>query len=647
MSIEKFGLKNKKKILIVSQYFWPENFRINDIAKFLYENGNYEVSVLTGVPNYPKGDLFENYKKNPNKYKYYGGCEVVRVPMFLRRKGTKFNLFLNYISFNLSSIFFGFFFLRKKKFDIVLTFGTSPVTVALTGIFFSKIKKAKNVLWVLDLWPDVIYELNIIRNKILINFIKKIIQYIYKKSDLILAQSKSFKLFISKNNKFSNINKIIYFPSWSEFEKNIKIGNFIHSPKANKQFNILFTGNIGEAQNFDLVIAVAKKLKDFKNIKWTVVGEGRDFNYLKKNIIDKNLQNFFLEGQKDISEIKNYYNNADILLISLNPGKVISCTIPGKFQSYLSAGKPILGFIDGETKILINENKLGFASESQDPNLLANELIKLTQLSEIELENIRSRCFKLLETEFNKVKVLALFNNLLLKTLNSTEEKKDSTIKLLYNNNLNSLPDNYILSGLNLAFVGSLSSKEVLIDNDIYHWPDGLFKRRFFDKKVKKISGRNLIKELKLSNDIKRILICGNASSSQINYLKDRFNLEVVHIQLPYMNVYELLNFIPKFNVHDLIILTLPTPKQEQLAKLITLNNKHFKILCMGGALAMIVGDERAVPEYLENFWGAEAIWRLKHDTYRRTLRLIKTFYYYLSGELLNRYKYIRGTIIE
>lgn len=646
MSIEKFGLKNKKKILIVSQYFWPENFRINDVAKFLFDNGNYEVTVLTGLPNYPKGDLFENYKKNPNKYKYFDGCEVVRVPVFLRRKGTKLNLFFNYISFNLSSIFFGFFFLRKKKFDIVITFGTSPVTVAMTGIFFSKIKKAKNVLWVLDLWPDVIYELNIIKNKILINLIKKIIQYIYIKSDLILAQSKSFKLFISKNNKFSNINKIIYFPSWSEFDKKIEIDNFIHSPKPNKQFNILFTGNIGEAQNFDLVLAVAEKLKHFKNINWIIVGEGRDFKYLKKSVIKKNLKNFFLEGQKDISEIKNYYNYANILLISLNPGKVISCTIPGKFQSYLSAGKPILGFIDGETKTLINENKLGFASESQDPNLLANELIKLTQLSEIELENIRCRSFQLLEEEFSKVKVLDLFNNLLLKTVNSAK-KNESIIKLLYNNNLNSLPDNYILSGLNLAFVGSFSSNEVLIDNDIYHWPDGLFKRRFFSKKIKKISGRNLIKELKLSNDIKRILICGNASSSQINYLKDRFNLEVVHIQLPYMNVYELLNFIPKIDVHDLIILTLPTPKQEQLAKLITLNNKHFKILCMGGALAMIVGDERAVPEYLENFWGAEAIWRLKHDTFRRTLRLIKTFYYYLLGETFNRYKYIRGIIIE
>jgi hypothetical protein len=175
-----------------------------------------------------------------------------------------------------------------------------------------------------------------------------------------------------------------------------------------------------------------------------------------------------------------------------------------------------------------------------------------------------------------------------------------------------------------------------------------LFKRRFFNKQIKKISGRTLMKELKISKDIKRIIILGNSSDKQVEYIKQRFKLEVLTIKLPYADPYKLLEYVPfNMNKEDLTILTLPTPKQEQLAMLISLYRKSYKILCIGGALSMIVGDEKPVPEYLENVWGAEALWRLKRDTYRRTMRLIKTFYYYVLGEIFGRFRNIKGNIIE
>lgn len=642
MSIEKCGLENKRKILIISQYFWPENFRINDIAKSFNEDG-HEVTILTGLPNYPKGVLFDEYKKNSQKFNIYEGCEVLRVPVFLRGRGSKLNLFLNYISFNISSIFWGIILLRKKKFDIIFTFGTSPVTVALTSVFFSKIKRAKSILWVLDLWPDVIYELNIIRNKFIIFLIRRIINYIYKKSDLILAQSNSFKFFISKSLSFSEIGKVVYFPSWPEFDGKTEFTE--QKLKFNKIFTILFTGNIGESQNFELIIKLALKFKDNKNIKWIIVGEGRNFDNLKKQIKLNNIKNFFLEGQKDLSEIELYYKNADILLVSLKPENILSYTIPGKFQSYLITGKPILGLIGGELEKIINDKKLGFASASQDVDFLYNNILKLTKLSEEELLNIKFASLQLLKDEFNKKKILNLLN----KKIDSLFlDKVANKINLLNNNDLSFLPENFILSGLNLAFVGSYSSGEVVIENNVYHWPDGLFKRRFFNKQVKKISGRTLIKELKISKDIKRIIILGNSSDKQVEYIKHRFKLEVLTIKLPYADPYKLLEYVP-FNLkkEDLTILTLPTPKQEQLALLISLYRKNYKILCIGGALSMIVGDEKPVPEYLENVWGAEALWRLKRDSYRRSIRLIKTFYYYVLGEILGRFKNIKGNIIE
>jgi hypothetical protein len=151
------------RILIISQYFWPETFRVNDIVKFLREK-NYEVDILTGVPNYPEGKLFEEYKLDKNKFKNYYGASIFRVPVFLRRDARKIFLFLNYISFVFSTIIFGYFLLRKKKYDIVFSFASSPLTSSLSAIFFSKIKSSKSFIWVLDLWPDILLELKILKN---------------------------------------------------------------------------------------------------------------------------------------------------------------------------------------------------------------------------------------------------------------------------------------------------------------------------------------------------------------------------------------------------------------------------------------------------------------------------------------------------
>ena len=175
------------KILIISQYFWPENFRVNDIA-IEFANKNYSVDVLTTYPNYPGGKIYSDFKKNPKNYFNLKKVNVHRVPCLLRKNSSSINLFLNYTSFTLSSIFFGYFILRKKKYDTIFTFGTSPVTIAIVAIFFSKLKKTKTVLWLLDIWPNILFELNIIKNKYLKYLINVIMNYIYKNIDYILIQ---------------------------------------------------------------------------------------------------------------------------------------------------------------------------------------------------------------------------------------------------------------------------------------------------------------------------------------------------------------------------------------------------------------------------------------------------------------------------
>ena len=263
------------RILIISQYFWPETFRVNEIVEYL-RSKNIHVDILTGIPNYPEGKVFDEYKSNKNKFKNYYKATIFRVPVFLRRDGRKIFLFLNYISFVISSIIYGSFLLKNKKYDIIFSFATSPLTSSLPAIFFSKIKKCKSFIWVLDMWPEILLELKIIKNNFFYGIVKKISIYIYKNFDYILSQSKSFQ----KRIKNYNDNNNIYFPAWAEDlkkYKNKKI-KYVHD----KSFNVVFTGNVGEAQNFDQVIKAAAILKNYKDIKWIIVGTGRELENIKK-----------------------------------------------------------------------------------------------------------------------------------------------------------------------------------------------------------------------------------------------------------------------------------------------------------------------------------------------------------------------------
>ena len=209
-------------ILILSHYFWPENFKINDLASNLNKKNN--VFVLTGNPSYPKKEIFNKIdNKKINKFK---NIEIIRVPVIPRGK-SKVSILFNYISFLLSLSIIGTIKILLKKIDVLLVFGTSPPTVMIPAIIISKIKKAKVIFWVLDLWPETLISMKIITNKFLLNIIKVYISYIYNFSDLVFAQSNEFVKQIKKYCK--NKKKIIYFPTWSDLnykKKYIKIKIF-------------------------------------------------------------------------------------------------------------------------------------------------------------------------------------------------------------------------------------------------------------------------------------------------------------------------------------------------------------------------------------------------------------------------------------
>ena len=627
------------RILVVTQYFWPETFRINDLVKFWKDN-NHHVDILTGSPNYPEGKLFSEYKLDKKKFDNYCGASIFRVPVFLRRDSRNFFLFLNYISFVLSTVICGSFLLRNKKYDIVFSFATSPLTSALPAIFFSKIKSCKSFIWVLDMWPDILLELKVIKNIYIYKIITAISKFIYKNFDYILSQSKSFQKKINFYNNNNNNN--IYFPAWPE--SLVKYQDNEQKYNDDKTFKIVFTGNFGEAQNFDQVLKAAISLKNYNDIKWIIIGTGRELKKIKKFVLKEDIKNFILEGKKSIEDISYYHSIANVLFVSLKSGKAISSTIPGKLQTYLSTNKFILGMIDGEAKKIIEESGVGLCVSPDDPEELVKKILYLKAHPEIIKKVNNNNLGQIyLEKNFNKDLILET----LMQNFNEAYDSQER-IRLIQNTSQIPFDRNFSLSGLNLAFLGYLASKDVRLYKELIHWPDGIFKRRFYGNYPAKLPGLHLIKNLKVPDIIKNIYILGTLTENSKKFLSKKFyNLKLIHIDLPYGKVENIYELCPKdFTNKDLIICTLPTPKQEQLAELIVKNNKYFKIICLGGAIAMASGEEKPIPKVLERYY-LDFLWRLKTDTKRRILRLLYSFYYYIYGELTLRYHRIKFILIS
>lgn len=391
------------RILIISQYFFPENFRINDLCIGLKSRG-HDISVLTAKPNYPEGKFYKKYSFWKKNTEIYEGIKVYRAPIFPRGSGTGIRLFLNYISF----VFFGslrLIFIRNK-FDKIFVYAPSPITVGYIGIIASIIYRAKPFLWVHDLWPESVKDAGGINNKFvlgLIDLMTKSIYYFYKD---ILVQSPRFKEYLV--NQGINTKKIIYYPYYAEaFYKKVNKSSEIESifPSGLK---ILFAGNIGVAQNFDTIIKAAKKLdKEIDEFTFIILGDGRDKSRVLTKIENLSIGNrFMFLGSFPPNEMPYYFASADALLVSLKKSKIFELTIPGKLQSYLACGKPIIASIDGITSEIINNADCGLTSPSGDHNSLAESIIHFNKLSIDKKRRMGKNAIEFYNKEFERNRLL-------------------------------------------------------------------------------------------------------------------------------------------------------------------------------------------------------------------------------------------------
>lgn len=398
------------KILVVCQHFYPENFRINDICYELVKKG-HDVTVLTGLPNYPKGKVLKEYKWFKNRNQVINGVKIKRCSLVGRGSST-LKMMINYMWFAIFGSIKAFF--MKKDFDIVYVYQLSPITMTWPARVVKKIKKIPLIIHVLDQWPISITTGGISKKSLPYKILTRWSKNAYNSADLITCSSKSFKKYFINELGLSEKKQFIYWPSYAEsLYDNCKTTN-------NNKFDLVFAGNIGPAQSVETIIEAANILKEEKNIVFHIVGDGLNKNKCEDLAKKYKLENVIFYGYHKVEEMKKYYELADAFLITMVDNEVVNSTLPAKVQSYMLAGKPIIGAISGEVKDVIKDADCGLCCESLDYKEFA-KIIK-TAISSKDLKKWGKNSYNYYKKNFEKDKCI---DNLIKILDNQIKRKED------------------------------------------------------------------------------------------------------------------------------------------------------------------------------------------------------------------------------
>lgn len=354
-----------KNILVICQYYYPENFQITPICEQLVQDG-YCVTVLTGLPNYPTGVIPKEYKQRSRWLENIDGVKIIRVPLIGRKKGPVF-LALNYLSF----VFNATRRIRKlhDKFDVVFVYQLSPVLMALPAVKISKKHNIPLIIYCLDLWPESLKMYVHNENNHLFRYIKNVSKRIYNSCSLIIIQSPTFRKYFIEVHKIEN-SRIKYIPAFAD-ENYLTITE----KKSTDLIDFIFLGNLGIAQNLLKVLDAVKMINDLPNFKVHFVGEGSILSQMKEYVEHNKLSDkVVFYGRRPKEEMVKYYKFADACLVSLKADNQTGLTLPAKVQGYMAAGKPIFGMIDGSAMDVIIEANCGSCVHSDDVEAFAQVL---------------------------------------------------------------------------------------------------------------------------------------------------------------------------------------------------------------------------------------------------------------------------------
>jgi glycosyltransferase involved in cell wall biosynthesis len=367
-------------ILIVTQYFWPENFRINDLAAGLQARG-HKVTVLTGLPNYPQGSFYDGYGIKGPYTENMNGVRVVRVPLVPRGRKKGLKLALNFASFSVLSCLVAPFRCRES-YDAVFVWCVSPYTVALPALLLKALKGVPVYIWVADLWPDTLVATGAIKSRVALRAVTALVKFIYRFSDSILVASKGYRARIEALGVSAE--KITYWPQWAEsaYTQPLDKEKKVTLPATARGFKILYAGNIGTSQGFPTIVEAASRLKQKADVSWLILGDGAQLPWVLQRVDALGLKNdFHFLGTCPVEDVPYYAAEADALLAALRRDPLFEITVPGKVQSCLACGRPIIASFDGEAAEIVAASGAGFTGAADDVQGLVDAVLRMMALS--------------------------------------------------------------------------------------------------------------------------------------------------------------------------------------------------------------------------------------------------------------------------
>lgn len=352
------------KILVICQHYWPEPYYLADVCEELVRRG-HEVHVVTDVPNYPMGTIYPEYRHGKQRNQVRNGVRITRTFTIGRRHNILFR-FLNYYSYAISSTRCVKRF--SEAYDIVFTNQSSPVMMVRAAMAYAAKWGKKAVLYCMDLWPASLAAGGIKERSLIYRYYRKVSEKLYKKADSILITSKMFREYLETNFDIQD-DRIHYFPQYAD--NCFELSNSA-AKKAKDTVDFMFAGNIGAAQSLDTVIRTADLMRNDSWLRWHIVGDGSELGHLKKLVHEMGLDGTVVfHGRKPAEEMPKYYAMADAMLVTLTKDPFISMTLPGKVQTYMAAGKPIIASADGEIPLVLREAECGYCAPAEDPEGLA------------------------------------------------------------------------------------------------------------------------------------------------------------------------------------------------------------------------------------------------------------------------------------
>lgn len=393
------------RILILTQYFWPETFRINDLALALQERG-HEVSVLTGIPNYPDGVPYPGYHAWWPRREVYAGIPVARVPLVTRDRGQSWRLVLNFLSFAASASLLGPW-LAPGGWDVVFVFQPSPVTVGLPALWLKFLKRAPVALWIQDPWPESLTAGGAHIPGPLLGLVRSLVRRIYRGCDLILLQSAAYRASVVAAG--APPERLQYLPNWAEdlFRPLEAAPDAAERALLPAGFVVVFAGNIGMSQDFETILAGAEKLRHLDDVHWVILGDGRRRAWAEAEAAERGLVNVHFLGRHPIERMPRFFALADALLVTLGRGPVASLTVPSKLQPYLACARPVIAALDGEGARVVDEAGAGVTCRPASPDDLARAVCALRDMPETERRAMGLRGRAYYEVHFAKDRLVA------------------------------------------------------------------------------------------------------------------------------------------------------------------------------------------------------------------------------------------------